>query len=134
LGTEWVPSDVVNRGEGNGVMSNGLRVDLSALDEVIRKLNGLLSDMDNAHKKAKYETDIPSTAFGSMKFLESNDLHGSYQAQKTRIEKMINDLHGLIDDFGTSTSKVRDKYSNQEHANKQGVSAAPTGGATNPAY
>ncbi|MFJ8363663.1 hypothetical protein [Streptomyces sp. NPDC093984] len=110
-------------------MSNGMRVDLSALDEVIRKLNGLLSDMDKAHTKAKYETDIPSTAFGSMKFLESNELHSAHEKQKTRIENMIRDLHKLIDDFGTSTSKVRDKYSNQEHANKQGVSVAPKGAA-----
>ncbi|MFJ9727817.1 hypothetical protein ACIRP3_34190 [Streptomyces sp. NPDC101209] len=106
-------------------MSNGMRVDLSALDEVIRKLNGLLSDMDKANTKAKYETDIPSNAFGSAKFLESNELHSAHQKQKTRIENMIRDLHKLIDDFGTSTSKVRDKYSNQEHANAQGVSATP---------
>jgi hypothetical protein len=115
-------------------MSSGMRVDLSALDEVIRKLNGLLSDMDNAQKKAQYETDIPSTAFGSMKFLESNDLHDAHQNQKARIEKMIKDLHQVIDDFGTSTSKVRDKYNNQEHANKQRVSAAPNGGSKGSAF
>lgn len=110
-------------------MSNGMRVDLSALDEVIRKLNGLLSDMDKANTKAKYETDIPSSAFGSVKFLESNELHEAHQKQKTRIENMIRDLHKLVDDFGSSTSKVRDKYSNQEHANAQGVSANPKGGS-----
>ncbi|MFC8515108.1 hypothetical protein [Streptomyces sp. NPDC057257] len=108
-------------------MSNGMRVDLSALDEVIRKLNGLLSDMDKANTKAKYETDIPSTAFGSMKFLESNELHKAHQEQKTKIENIIKSLHGLIDDFGSSTSKVRDKYSNQEQANAQGVSTTSKG-------
>ncbi|WP_030944983.1 hypothetical protein [Streptomyces sp. NRRL S-646] len=108
-------------------MSNGMRVDLSALDEVIRKLNGLLSDMDKANTKAKYETDIPSTAFGSMQFLESNELHTAHEKQKARIEGIIKALHGLIDDFSTSTSKVRDKYSNQEQANAQGVSATPKG-------
>lgn len=110
-------------------MSNGMRVDLGALDEVIRKLNGLLSDMDKANTKAKYETDIPSTAFGSMEFLESNDLHRAHQDGKAKIENMVRDLHKLIDDFGTSASKVRDKYSDQEHANAQGVSAAPKGGS-----
>ncbi|MFE2629481.1 MULTISPECIES: hypothetical protein [unclassified Streptomyces] len=110
-------------------MSNGMRVDLSQLDDVIRKLNGLLSDMDKANTKAKYETDIPSSAFGSEKFLESNELHNAHQKQKTRIENIIRDLHKLIDEFGKSTSKVRDKYSNQEHANAQGVSAAPKGAA-----
>ncbi|MBQ1001531.1 MULTISPECIES: hypothetical protein [Streptomyces] len=110
-------------------MSNGMRVDLSQLDDVIRKLNGLLSDMDKANTKAKYETDIPSSAFGSEKFLESNELHNAHQKQKTRIENIIRDLHKLIDEFGKSTSKVRDKYSNQEQANAQGVSAAPKGAA-----
>jgi hypothetical protein len=111
-----------------------MRVDLSALDEVIRKLNGLLSDMDKASTKAKYETDIPSTAFGSMKFLESNELHSAHEKQKTRIENIIKALHVVIDDFGTSTSKVRDKYSNQEHANARGVSTAPHGGSKSSAY
>ncbi|GAA2286178.1 hypothetical protein GCM10010368_66540 [Streptomyces roseiscleroticus] len=111
-----------------------MRVDLSALDEVIRKLNGLLSDMDKANTKAKYETDIPSSAFGSEKFLESNGLHDAHQQQKTRIETMIKGLHQLIDDFGTSTSKVRDKYSNQEQANKQGVSAVPDSGSKGAAH
>jgi hypothetical protein len=106
-----------------------MRVDLSELDNVIRKLNGLLSDMDKANTKAKYETDIPSTAFGSMEFKESNVLHAATQAQKTKIENLIRDLHGLIDKFGSSTSKVRDKYSNQEQANAQGVSAAPADAA-----
>jgi len=106
-----------------------MRVDLSQLDDVIRKLNGLLSDMDKANTKAKYETDIPSSAFGSEKFLESNELHNAHQKQKTRIENIIRDLHKLIDEFGKSTSKVRDKYSNQEQANAQGVSAAPKGAA-----
>lgn len=106
-------------------MSTGMRVDLSELDNVIRKLNGLLSDMDKANTKAKYETDIPSTAFGSMKFLESNELHTAHQDGKARIEAMIKGLHQLINDFGTSASKVRDKYNDQEQANKQGVSAAP---------
>lgn len=110
-------------------MSNGMRVDLSELDNVIRKLNGLLSDMDKANTKAKYETDIPSTAFGSMEFKESNVLHKATQDQKTKIENLIRDLHGVIDKFSTSTSKVRDKYSNQEQANAQGVSAAPADAA-----
>ncbi|MEV8308901.1 hypothetical protein AB0P36_16495 [Streptomyces flavidovirens] len=104
-------------------MSNGMRVDLSALDEVIRKLNGLLTDMEKANGKATYETTIPSSAFGSEKFMESNGLHDAHEKQKARIEKMIKGLHELVDEFGKSASKVRQKYDEQEHANKQGVSA-----------
>ncbi|MDG4856949.1 hypothetical protein P8605_02030 [Streptomyces sp. T-3] len=109
-------------------MSDGMRVDLSALDEVIRKLWALLDDMDKADGKAKYETSIPSTAFGSMEFLESNELHAAHEKMKTKIETMIKGLHGLIDDFGKSASKVRDKYNEQEHANKHGM-----GGDSGPA-
>lgn len=111
-------------------MSNGMRVDLSALDDVIRKLNGLLSNMDSANEKAKYETDIPSTAFGSMKFLESNGLHSAHADEKARIEKIIKGLHELIDDFGKSASKVKDKYTEQEHAEEgRYKDGAPKGAA-----
>jgi uncharacterized protein YukE len=109
--------------------STGMRVDLSALDQVISKLRGLLNDMDNAKGKAKYETDVPRSAWGGGKFLESGDLHVSHAAMKTQIEGMITQLHGLIDDFGTNTSKVRDNYSNQEHS----VTQTMSGGSTTPA-
>jgi hypothetical protein len=49
---------------------------------------------------------------------------------KTDLETAIKSLHGLIDKFGTSTSKVKDKYTEQEYANKQqmgGGSDAPKG-------
>ncbi|MGW7054724.1 hypothetical protein [Streptomyces sp. NPDC054887] len=109
-------------------MSDGMRVDLSALDEVIRKLWGLLDDMDKAGGKVTYSTNVPSNAFGSERFLESNDLHLAHEQMKTKIEGLIKGLHGLIDEFGKSASKVRDKYNEQEHANKHGL-----GGDSGPA-
>lgn len=112
-------------------MSNGMRVDLSALDDVIRKLNGLLSNMDSANEKAKYETDIPSTAFGHLEFQESNALHRAHAAEKARIEKIIKGLHELIDDFGKSASKVKDKYTEQEHAEKARYNQGAPEGAAN---
>ncbi|MFF3338312.1 hypothetical protein [Streptomyces flavidovirens] len=113
-------------------MSNGMRVDLSALDEVIRKLLGLLGDMESAKTKAKYETNIPSSAFGSDKFLESNALHAAHEEEKVRIENIIRGLHDLIEKFGTSASKVKDKYAEQEMAvekNMGGGSGGPKGSA-----
>jgi hypothetical protein len=116
-------------------MSNGMRVDLSALDEVIRRLWRLLDDMDKAGTTSKYDTEIPINAFGqasgdSCVFLEAKDLHGSQSEMKAHIEGIIRRLHGLIDDFSTKTSKVRDRYNDEEHEIKKGV-GGDSGGSTN---
>ncbi|MGR6973071.1 hypothetical protein ACU639_26355 [Streptomyces cynarae] len=101
-------------------MSNGMRVDLSALDEVIRKLWSLLDDMDKAGQTSRYNTEIPADAFGNTcMFKEAGDLLAAHKDMKTDLETAIKDLHGLIDKFGTSTSKVKDKYTEQEYANKR---------------
>ncbi|MCX5187693.1 hypothetical protein [Streptomyces sp. NBC_00268] len=101
-------------------MSNGMRVDLSALDEVIRKLWTLLDDMDKAGQTSRYNTEIPMDAFGNTcLFLEAGDLHAAHKDSKAELEKAIDGLHGLIEKFSTSTSKVKDKYTEQEYANKQ---------------
>lgn len=100
-------------------MSNGMRVDLSALDEVIRKLWTLLDDMDKAGQTSRYNTEIPMDAFGNTcLFTEAGDLRSAHHNAKTDLETAIKSLHGLIDKFGTSTSKVKDKYTEQEYANK----------------
>ncbi|WP_210579059.1 hypothetical protein OG800_15290 [Streptomyces sp. NBC_00445] len=109
-------------------MSNGMRVDLSALDEVIRKLWTLLDDMDKAGQTSRYNTEIPMDAFGnSCLFLEAGELHSAHKEMKTDLENAIKSLHGLIDRFGTSASKVKDKYSEQEYANKQQMGGDPGG-------
>ncbi|KUM67716.1 hypothetical protein [Streptomyces curacoi] len=115
-------------------MSNGMRVDLSALDEVIRRLWTLLDDMDKAGKTSKYETEIPPNAFGqvteeSCQFVEAVELHAAQKEMKIKIEKMIKDLHELIDDFSTKTSKVRDRYNDEEHEIKRSVGSG-SGGST----
>ncbi|MFI5758868.1 hypothetical protein [Streptomyces sp. NPDC051569] len=106
----------------------GMRVDLSAMDEVIRKLWGLLDDMDKAGSTAKYNTEIPKHALGHDDFMESAELHTAHTEMKFKVESTINLLHGLIKEFGTNTSAVRDKYNDQEGAvknNMGGNSEAP---------
>ena len=115
-------------------MSNGMRVDLSALDDVIRRLWRLLDDMDKAGTTSKYSTEIPMNAFGqasgeSCVFHEAAELHGAHGEMKTKIEGIIDKLHGLIDDFSTKTSKVRDKYNDEEHEIKRSV-GGDSGGST----
>ncbi|MFI7404708.1 hypothetical protein ACIBW9_30230 [Streptomyces sp. NPDC049541] len=112
-------------------MSDGMRVDLSALDEVIRRLWRLLDDMEKAGTTSKYETEIPFDAFGqSCYFAEAADLHGAHGDMKAKIEKIIKQLHELIDDFSTKTSQVRDKYNDKEHEIKTSV-GGDSGGSTN---
>ncbi|NUP19274.1 MAG: hypothetical protein HOZ81_24930 [Streptomyces sp.] len=117
-------------------MSNGMRVDLSELDEVIRKLWRLLDDMDKAGNTSKYDTAIPEHAFGQtggeVMFQEAKNLHGAAAEMKTKIEGIIKKLHELIDDFSTKTSKVRDKYNNEEHEIKKAVGGDSGGSANNP--
>ncbi|MFF4504196.1 hypothetical protein [Streptomyces sp. NPDC001401] len=101
-------------------MSDGMRVDLSALDEVIRRLWTLLDDMDEAGKTSRYRTDISMKAFGAAgTFQEASDLFHAHKDAKDDLEDAIAGLHGLITRFGKSTSKVRDKYTEQEYANRQ---------------
>lgn len=101
-------------------MSDGMRVDLSALDEVIRRLWTLLDDMDEAGKTSRYRTDISTKAFGTEgAFQEASELALAYKETKGDLEGAIASLHGLITRFGTSTSKVKDKYTEQEYANRQ---------------
>jgi hypothetical protein len=111
-------------------MSDGLRVDLSALDEVVSKLRWLLNEMGSVETKAKYSTAIPAGAFGAagdtdaetgdtLDFREAGELHSAHSEMKVNLERIINKLNGIIDKFGTDTGRVRDKYSNQELATKQ---------------
>ncbi len=110
-------------------MSNGMRVDLSALDEVVSKLRWLVDEMGSLETKAKYSTAIPAGAFGAagdtdaetghtLDFREAGELHAAHGEMKINLERIIKKLNGMIDKFGTDTSKVRDKYSDQEHATK----------------
>ncbi len=111
-------------------MSNGMRVDLSALDEVIRRLWTLLDDMDKAGETSRYNTEIPMDAFGSScLFKEAGDLQAAHGTMKADLEAAIKSLHGLMDKFGTSTSKVKDKYAEQEYANKHQM-GGDTGGSS----
>ena len=111
-------------------MSDGMRVDLSALDEVVSKLRWLVYEMGSVETKAKYSTAIPAGAFGaaddtdaetgdSLHFREAGELHSAHAEMKIHLEGIIKKVNGLIDKFGTNTSRVRDKYSDQEHATKQ---------------
>ena len=108
-------------------MGDGYKVDLSALDEVIKRLNRVVDDMGGPHTCAKYETYLPQGWLGKG-FNEESDLRGAHSGMKDAIEGYIKQLQGLINQFSSNASQVRRNYDDQEQKNKQAVSTGSEGG------
>ncbi|MCM2579911.1 hypothetical protein [Streptomyces meridianus] len=105
------------------------RVDLSALDNVIKKLNGVLRDLGNANSDTKYKTYLSPSALGAdaggAKFIEARELADAHTDMKTHIEQVVEHLNDVMDKFGTKTKKAHGAYQNQE----ADVTADMSGGA-----
>jgi hypothetical protein len=108
-------------------VSSGYKVDLSALDEVIKKLNRVVDDMGGPHTTAKYETYLPPGWLGK-DFGEEQEFRSAHDDMKTKIEGYIKSLQDLIVQFSSNTSQVRRNYDDQEHKNKHGLSTGAGGG------
>jgi hypothetical protein len=102
-------------------MGNGYRVDLSALDEVIKKLNQVVDGMSGPKSRARYETNIPAHWLGT-DFAEAMDLHKAHDATKSNIEGYIEKLQQLIVKYSSNTAQVRRNYDDQEQRTSHGVS------------
>jgi hypothetical protein len=108
-------------------MSSGYKVDLSALDEVIKKLNRVVDDMGGPHTCAKYETYLPPGWLGK-EFKEEDDFRVTHGKTKGKIEGYIKRLQDLINQFSSNTAQVRRNYDDQEQKTKHGVSTEAGGG------
>ncbi|MFB6441395.1 hypothetical protein ACFCVY_32250 [Streptomyces sp. NPDC056411] len=99
-------------------MAEQYRVDLSALEDTIRKLNGILKDLGNANADTRYKTSLPASALGAdapgASFLEARKLTNAHTDMKRHIEEIVQHLHDVTDEFGTKTRKVHGNYQNQE--------------------
>ncbi|MGW7577815.1 hypothetical protein [Streptomyces sp. NPDC054765] len=90
------------------------RVDLDRLDEVVKKLNSVLKDMQSASGKAKSGTHLPEGALGKG-FEEEGELRQTHAAMKDHIERnVLKNLEDLIDDLKKKTSKAHGAYQDQE--------------------
>ena len=97
-------------------MADGYKVDLDALDQVIKELNQVLKDMGGPKRKAAYSTYVPKDALGD--FEEAQKLATAHDVMKTRIENdMIAKIESLIDKFGQKTRKAHGKYQDAEADN-----------------
>lgn len=98
-------------------MSNGYRVDLSALDEVIKRLNQIADNLGSPKSKAKYQTYLPAGWLGKI-FQEEATFRNAHNELKADIESYVQRLEDLINDYGLKTKQVRDNYDKNEQATK----------------
>jgi predicted secreted protein len=99
-------------------MAKEYRVDLDALDQVVKELNGVLKDMNGTKGKAGSGTYLPSSALGK-KYREHEMLHKAHTDMKTFIEnEIVAKIEKLVDDFGKKSKKTKEAYDDAEHQNK----------------
>ncbi|KOT93063.1 hypothetical protein ADK70_14330 [Streptomyces rimosus subsp. pseudoverticillatus] len=107
--------------------NDSYRVDLDRLDEVVKKLNAVLKDMQGASGKAKSGTHLPEGALGKG-FSEEGELRNAHTRMKTHIENdVLKKLEKLIEDLSSKTSKTHGAYQDREqetsNAMKRGQSS-----------
>ncbi|MFE7314818.1 hypothetical protein ACFU7T_17310 [Streptomyces sp. NPDC057555] len=99
-------------------MADQYHVDLSALEDTIRKLNGILKDLGGTQSDARYKTTLSPNALGAgstgVNFVEAQELHDAHTKMKDAIESIVDHLHDVTNEFGTKTKKVHGNYQNQE--------------------
>lgn len=99
-------------------MAKEYRVDLDALDQVVKELNGVLKDMGGRKDNAKNRTYLPAGALGK-NFTERDKMHQSHDEMKKYIEdKIVTLIEKLVDDFGQKTRKTKEAYDDAEQKNK----------------
>ncbi len=103
-----------------------MRVDLSELEETVRKLGRVTTAMGESVTKSQYNTFLPKGALGR-NFAEQTDLDEAHDEMKSHIEEIIRVINQVVDDFGTNTKKAHGKYQNAEHDAKYGMDGGRSG-------
>ncbi|MFJ9088368.1 hypothetical protein ACIRL3_38755 [Streptomyces sp. NPDC102384] len=108
---------------------DGYKVDLSALDQVIRKLNGVIGDLGKANADTKHRTYLPKGALGAG-FDEAEKLTAAHDDMKTYLEDVVDHLESVMDDFGTKTKRAHGAYQDAEADTAGAVNGASTSSST----
>ncbi|MER5438931.1 hypothetical protein [Streptomyces sp. NPDC002790] len=111
---------------------DGYKVDLSALDNVIKKLNGVIGDLGKANTDTKHKTYLPKGALGSG-FDEAEKLTAAHDEMKTYLEAVVDHLESVMDDFGSKTKRAHGAYQDAEAdtaSSVNGATSASTGGSS----
>ncbi|MGA4953816.1 hypothetical protein [Streptomyces lydicamycinicus] len=99
-------------------MAKEYRVDLDALDQVVKELNGVLKDMNGTKDKAGSGTYLPASALGK-KYKEHEMLHSAHTDMKKFIDsEIVAKIEKLVEDFGQKSKKTKEAYDDAEHDNK----------------
>ncbi|WP_018532888.1 MULTISPECIES: hypothetical protein [unclassified Streptomyces] len=98
---------------------DGYKVDLSALDNAIKKLNGIIADLGKTGQDTKHKTVLPSGALGfsptcDAPFKEAEDLSKAHDDMKTYLESVVHHLEEVMDDFGAKTKRAHGAYQDAE--------------------
>lgn len=92
-------------------------VDLDALDQVVKELNQVIKDMGGPKSKAKDSTYLKKGSLGQG-FTEEAELRSAHSEVKEKIEKLVDNIEDLVDDFGKKSKKTMGAYQNAEADNK----------------
>ena len=105
-------------------MGTGYSVDLSYLQDTVKKLQGVADGMDECNLKATYHTDLGRDQFGGEKFLEAQGLSDAHKHMKDSITAMIGTLQSMIQEFQSKTSAAHAAYSGHEDATVTGFNGS----------
>ncbi|MFI9080816.1 hypothetical protein ACIGW8_30830 [Streptomyces sioyaensis] len=94
-------------------MAEEYRVDLSALQQVITRLNSIVDTMDGVGATAEYKTELPEGYLGQG-FAEEAGLRQAHSKMKRELADMVIELKHMIAEAGKNTRTVHDGYDNRE--------------------
>ncbi|MCX4637966.1 hypothetical protein [Streptomyces platensis] len=94
-------------------MAEEYRVDLSALQQVITRLNALVDTMDGVGATAEYKTELPEGYLGQQ-FDEEAGLRNAHGRMKREIARMVTELKQMVAEAGKKTRTVHDDYDSRE--------------------
>jgi hypothetical protein len=93
---------------------SGYEVDLSYLQDTLKKLQAVTDGMDDANSKAKYHTNLNRSQVGGELFIEAGNLHAAHEYMKTQLAAMITTLQSMIQEFTDKTGSAHDQYAAQD--------------------
>ncbi|MFF4700269.1 hypothetical protein [Streptomyces chattanoogensis] len=96
--------------------SGEYKVDLDAMDQVIKELNQVLKNMGDANSKAKNSTFLAQGTLGHG-FAESDQLYQAHAKMQHKIQNLLKLVEDLVDKHGKKSAKVRGAYQDAEADN-----------------